>query len=305
MTYKVSRQTDFLIFAAFLSVFFMFITSVKVAYIAAFFAPYVAMCCIRNNNTRSPIYYIAVLAFCAGSYFISGYMTAYFILSVVVPVIILMLSLSLRSKYPWFGIMFCCMPLLIILAVAITLPSGKDFIYSNILRFIEEWHTFIENVSAVNGATGSSFYERAELIYTMRAEVSEYLTLMLPIMLYSFSTTIMYFTERIFYKLDAVDILKVPDSLLIVIIISIVSYLFSCKVIALNAVLFAALFYLFRGVDIIRYHLVRLRCPSVVRGLFYVLVFVEQFFTIAVAIFGLMSVFINLTRDKSGEQNKK
>ena len=71
----------------------------------------------------------------------------------------------------------------------------------------------------------------------------------------------------------------------------------------LNLLLCSGLFFFFRGLDILRYHMVRFKVFPVVRVLIYIFILLEQILVLIIAVFGFVSLYADLMREpKDGEK---
>ena len=266
-------------------------------------APLAALLLFRAGHYKLTYIHLALLlVFIVGAFFGSFHVTLYYILSVILPPYIIVKSMRVRGFYPWFGLAFSCLPLFIAAAALIAPFETRELISVQLTMMIDK---SFEPVIAREGIL--SLPEKTLAFYNNRAEIAKYLTGLFPAFVYMYSTVILYFSERYFYRIVPRQILKLPDFFLALLIIGGICVVLKQERLlmpGLNILLCTGLFFFFRGLDILRYHMIRFNVFPVVRILLYIFILFYPVLALLVAVFGFMSLYFDLMREPEDGNNE-
>lgn len=165
-----------------------------------------------------------------------------------------------------------------------------------------------ENIDMYSQLSGS--YEQTELLRKNAADITRFLTNLLPALVLAGTTFFVWlnvllgrflFQRHGMWYPDFGDLSrwKIPDKIVWFLIVSGILVLVPVRVIrivGLNILIILLFFYLFQGLSIINFYFNKKNMPMFVRVFCYVLIFVQQFFLLLVVGLGLIDVWADFRK---------
>jgi uncharacterized protein YybS (DUF2232 family) len=165
-----------------------------------------------------------------------------------------------------------------------------------------------ENIDMYSQLSGS--YEQTELLRKNAADITRFLTNLLPALVLAGTTFFVWlnvllgrflFQRHGMWYPDFEDLSrwKIPDKIVWFLIVSGILVLLPVRVIrivGLNILIILLFFYLFQGLSIINFYFNKKNMPMFIRVFCYVLIFVQQFFLLLVVGLGLIDVWADFRK---------
>jgi hypothetical protein len=290
-------KNEHIFLALLLLTFVSFLAMPPLIFFLGICGPYLALGLIRETGMKpSPSYFVLAAALVAGGYLLSALVSLYFLCAILLPALILTLLAAQRPKHPWLGLMLASLPVLVLVTVFILYPGNRE-LYTGIIT--DAFSALLSQMKEQYTAAGTQVPEK--LLYLMQNTEAwaNSMVKLFPAMIFCMTALLLFLTEKVFYRIATEDIMELPDFLLALLILGgfcVVLPKESLTFPGYNMLLIAGIFYFFRGFDITRYHMVRIKMHPLARGLFYFLFLSQRFFMLSIAVVGFISIYKDLIR---------
>jgi hypothetical protein len=262
--------------------------------------PYIFLCYYHSaEKTKTPnirLYSYAgfVLLSIIGVFYSKGFIL--FLLITVVPAYIL--SILRKKKIGTFYTVFLpTLPAVIYLTVIILVPEIRTALQEYVVKVIEQLYSSI-NVSDVERLSDNSL----NIIYNNRREYALSTIMLFPAIVFSTVVITIYFTDKVYYNLNE-PLPVIPDYFLFVLALGgaltlLNEYFSNLKYLGFSLLIVGGSVYFIRGFAMIMKYLNRLKVTKPLKVFIIIVVLLQTFLMVIVAIIGLISVFKNPLKKK-------
>jgi hypothetical protein len=298
-------KNEYLLFFALAAIYAACLFFSPFSFFAGFFVPYVFLCfTAANKNGRFPYVFMSWIAI-AGAATVSFHATAVFLISAILPALIIMLCHKGGRRYSWKAVILNPLPVTaFIAAVFILMPEIPAKFEMSVIELIERTFAAMNTANPENLNMKDVFL----LYFEQRYEIASLTVSLSPAFIYSSLALVVYVTEKIFYKIPSEEILSLPDFLLLIVILSglcMTLTFMNLRTVGMNGIIITGTLYFMRGFDIVRYYMNRWRIVLFVRTAIYLTILIQFFFIAAVAVLGFFSIYKNPIKDgNSGNAEK-
>ncbi|MDR2883529.1 MAG: YybS family protein [Deferribacteraceae bacterium] len=292
-------------FAALLS-YFVYVFFFSAVSVVGVFAPFILLKFLQENLLPG-LYILFSFIVLSGLLFFPYYLTLYYILSVGIPIAIVYLAHnSWRISIPQrFGLILAPLPLFVAAIVFIALFKEQTaLIHAQLVDFIEQG---VEPLLTSDLARLDPS-NKAATFYNNRETIATYIIGLIPAVMYCYTYSVLFFTERIYYKSPYKGLLYLPDALLWVVVASgfcMIVPVPELRLPGLNGLLVAATLYFFRGFDVVKLKLMQWNIPPMAQFFITMMILIEVYLLAAVSILGFASIYIDFTKRKRAEDEDK
>ncbi len=301
----INFKNQYLLYMALMVIYAVYLFAFQFASLAGIFAPYIFLCFAASNRGGRLSYLLLAGIFALGAAMVSLPLTAFFIGTAILPGLALIFFHRGGRPYSWKAVLLSPIPAVVITAaVLLFMPAIRSGLEDLIVKLIEQAAAPIGGIDAGKAQMGDTF----AFYYNQRAAIAASFIALAPAFMYVSVAFVTYATEKVFYNIRPADILPLPDFLLAAVILSglcLVIPRLGMEKAGWNGLVITGSLYFMRGFDIIRYYMNRWRIVMLVRVLLYILIFMQQFLNVAVAVLGFISIYKNPVRENETEQDKK
>jgi hypothetical protein len=257
----------------------------------------------RADKNRRVVFAFMAVFFAAGA--VLSLNAAIFLSLAVIPSAVLIILHSGGERKSWRTVIYPALPALLFTALAVSVPHIRQVLTDEIVKAIELFYMSlnIQDAERLSDSMLNSFYLN-------RAKSAQQAVLLAPAAIFSTVSMIIYFTELLRFRKLPHRIIRLPDPLLILIVLggalaAIPANRFlggGVNYIGFNFLLAAAVLYFYRGFDLILYFMERWKLSPFFRVFFCVLVLLESLLMVLVSVLGVISVFKNFIKDDNADK---